>query len=633
MAAQDLYVFPFYDRPATLVERQVSLMTEIAEKAVADTNDQIERLASLTIPPEGAPPHLQIGEIIPGEQPDIDAPDPQLFGQVGGINAPDFEDFQGLISAIGTDDPPTFNPSIVALSIPAVPAPIDTSGLPVRPTINDVALPADPNAAVPAESPLLQIDIPGRPTITLPAFDADLQPFDEAVPTIALDWAEPVYTPTTLTELASTIKAMLTGEFGMPAGVQEALFAAAREREDTTARAATENAYADYAARGFSMPPGMLVEQVNVAREKSQLQANALSRDVLTKAAQWQIDNLRTAVSEGVALESVLIQQHSQIAQRAFEAARLRVQIEFDRFGLRVAGYNTRVAYINAAVAVFQAKVAAELSKIELFKAEIEAEQLKGQLNEQTVRIYTAKLQALSIVVDMFKAKLDAAKVKVDLERSKIEMYRVDVQAYAERLSADKVRFEAYEAQLRGEAAKVGIVEAEARAFAATVSAYESGNNVKIARVQARLRAIEVGVSKYSAELQAERERINAEVAAIQAQSSAYTAEIGRFSAELTFASQRNELVVRAAEATARNNVAYFEVVSRQYDSRQTRMVEGVRLIKEAIQAGGAMAAQTAAGALSATHTQASISGSGSASTSWSESSSYNETHTFDETE
>lgn len=633
MAADDFYVFPFYDRPATLVEQQVALMTQRADDSQEAALEAIKQLASFTPPAEGVAPDLRPGTITPGTLPAVAAPNAQLFGTVDGIVEPVFDDLQSIVDGLDAGTAPVFDPSIVGINIPNAPAPIDTSGAPVRPTINDVVLPPDPDVVVPPAPEMVAITIPGAPTLNLPTFDATVPTFDDVPPTVPLDWAEPVYVGTNLTELAASIKAMLRGDYGMPPGIQDALFEAARAREDRTARKAVDDAYTDFAARNFSMPPGMLVEQVNVARQNNQLQANEASRDVLSKAAQWQIDNLRAAVSQGIALESALIEQFNQMAQRSLEAARLRVQVEFDRFNLHVAAHNAKMSYINAMVAVFQAKVQEELSKLELFKAEIEAEQLKGTINEQSTRIYAAKLQALSTIVDMFKAKLDGVKTKSDIEKSKIDVYRADVSAYAERLQADKTRFDAYESQVKGESAKAGIIDAEARAFAATVQAYESGNNVKIATVQAKLRAIEVAVTKFTGMLGAERERVNAELAAIQAQSSAYSADVGRYSAQVTFSSQQNELLIRAAEASVRNNMAYFDVVSRQYDAHQTRLIESARLQKEAIVAAGTMATQLGAGAMSATHVQASLSGAGSASTSWSDSSSVQTTHYYDETQ
>jgi hypothetical protein len=605
-----------YDRPYSIVQDQVAQMNARADTALNTTYDELTKLSNVQMPQEGTPPDLKPLVVTGGDIGDVTLPSAQLFGRVPDFIAPAFEDFQSLIDGIGTDPPPTWDPSIISINIPDAPAPIDYSGAPERPDIAAVVLPDAPDTTMPAVDQLLTIDIPDRPTITLPTFDAVVPTFDDPVPALGLDWAEPSYSPTVLNDVATTVRAMLAGDFAMPTIVQNALFGAAREREDMTAHKATQDAFDDYAGRGFSMPPGMLVAQVNAVREANQLAVNSLSRDVFTKAAEWQIENLRQAVQQGIALETVLINQFDNMARRSFELARQRVQVEFDRYNLRVSAFNAQMQSVDKLVRVFQTKVQAELSKLEIFKAEIEAEQLKTGVNEATVRIYTARLQALSTTVEIFKAKVDAVRVAADLERGKIDMYRVDVQAWSEKITAEKTRFDAYATQVAGESSKANILEAEARAFASTVQAYETGNNVKIQVVQARLRAIETGTTKFLGLVQAEREQVQAGVSQLQAAVSTFAADTGRYSAQANFEAQKGEVAVRATEANARNNVAYFEVLSRQFDSRMQRMIEQARILLGAIQAAGGMASQLAAGAMSATHVAASISGSGSASLS-----------------
>lgn len=605
-----------YDRPYNIVQDQIGRMSDRADAAITLTNEELARLSSVQLPMEGTPPDLKPLVVTAGDIGDVAAPSAQLFGRVPDFVAPVFEDFQSLLDGLGADAPPTWDPSIVAINIPDAPAPIDFSDVPQRPTIADPVLPTAPDTTLPVPDPMLAIDIPGRPTINLPTFDTPIPTFDDALPVLALDWAEPTYRPTIVDEVASTVRAMLAGDFAMPKVVQDALFAAACEREDQNANQAVQNAFDEYAGKGFDMPPGMLVAQVNAIREGNQLAANTLSRDVFTKGAEWEIENLRQAVQQGIALETVLINQFNNVAQRSFELARQQVQIAIDRENLRIAAFNAAMQAVDARIRVFQATTQAELSKLEVFKGEIEAEQLKTGVNDANVRIYTAKLQALSTTVEIFKAKVDAVKIATDLERGKIDMYRADVQAWAERIAAEKTRFDAYDSQIKGESSKANILEAEARAFAATVQGYESVNNVKIQTVQTKLRAIETGTSKFVGLLQAERERVQAGLSQLQAQVSTFAADTGRFSAQATFETQKAEVAARATEANARNNVAYFDVLSRQFDSRMQRMIEQARLLLGAIQAAGGMASQLAAGAMSATHVQAGISGSGSASLS-----------------
>ena len=98
---------------------------------------------------------------------------------------------------------------------------------------------------------------------------------------------------------------------------------------------------------------------------------------------------------------------------------------------------------------------------------------------------------------------------------------------------------------------------------------------MKVQTVQAKLRAIETGTNKFTALLSAERERLQASLSQLQAKVSTFTADTARYTAQMGGESQRNEIAVRAAEATARNNVAYFEVLARQFDSHMQAGISG----------------------------------------------------------
>ena len=96
----DFYVFPFYDRPASLVETQIAHMTERADMAVAQSNAAIQQLANFEPPAEGTPPDIRPDSIALSDTPSVTVPDPQLFGQIDQINEPPFEDFQSLIDGL-----------------------------------------------------------------------------------------------------------------------------------------------------------------------------------------------------------------------------------------------------------------------------------------------------------------------------------------------------------------------------------------------------------------------------------------------------------------------------------------------------------------------------------------------------
>lgn len=614
-----------YQEAIRHVDTAMDYMIRTANQWLARTEIAIDGMGQWTPPVEGTPPDLRPQEVTAGTLPSFPPPDPTMLGEVGELNIPAWEDMRGLIEDFEPYDPGPFEPTSGLPNIPKPPAPLDTSAAPSRPELNDVEVPVEPDLSLPAAPGLDEITIPAMPTIEIPEFEVDEIPvFDAPVPDLSFNWQEQTYDPLAVNELAATIKGLLSGDMAMPKVVQDALWAAASEREDATARAAVEQAADTWAARGYDMPPGMMVEQVNAAQEQAALAKNAHSRDVFTKAAEWAIENLRMAVAQGIALETMWSQHWQQTAQRAFEAARVALDVVKDQFDLQATAFNLKMQSLTARREVFESLLRAELAKLEILRGQLEAEQLKGTLNEQKVRIYASRLDGVRVLADVFARRLEGAKVQSDMERNKIEIYKTDVDAWGEALRAEKTRFDAYDSQVRGEATKAQAYEAEARAYSATVSAASDRNNAKLRMVETKLGATDASVRKFLGLLQAETATVAARRDGIAARAQAYAADTERWGAQMRYAGQAEEIKIRAQEASVRNNIAYFEVVSRQFDARMQRMMQAAMAIRDSMEAAGQMSAQMVAGAMSAVSASASISGSGSESNSHSRSVSYN---------
>ena len=154
---------------------------------------------------------------------------------------------------------------------------------------------------------------------------------------------------------------------------------------------------------------------------------------------------------------------------------------------------------------------------------------------------------------------------------------------------------------------------------------------MKIAVINGEMKAFYSATLRFVAKMGAQRDVAASQSETIRARASAYSADVGRYGEELKFSTTAAQVTVQSQEATVRNNMAYFETKSRQYDALAQRIIAIAQLQLEGIKAAGSIASNLAAGAMSSEHVQAGVSGSGSASTSSGYSSS--EQHSFDETE
>lgn len=515
-----------------------------------------------------------------------------------------------------TLDMPTFDPG-ATITLPAAPAPISVGGMPVRPTIDtSVSLPDKPVLVQPVLDAFDAITIPTFTFPTIPDFTDAAPTFDMATPNVVIDWHEPVYASENFDLILATVKRMIAGGTGLPDEIERSLFDKARAREDITLRKAVNEAFDTFASKGFTMPPGMLVEQVNAAQETSQLQVNSLSRDLFAKVADIQVENLRAAVQQGVAAENVLTNIFSNAQQRAFEMARFTVESQLSLYNAQVGLFNTYMNAYQIKANVFKTRLDAQLAKLEAYKAELEGQKTISEINQQRVQTFLAKVQALSAQVAVYSAEMDGARVKAAVVQTQIEAYKADVSAYAESIGAEKVRFDAYRAQVDGEVAKTGIIDANARVFASMASVEQSKAEIRVKSGQLLIEQSQATTQRFVAQIENARATIAAKVAKIDAQARVLALAIQNLSAQSDANRAKAEADIRIAEQQLQSNMAAVSNQIKLYELSMNRVMEQARLKVSAMQSAGTMAATLAGGAMAAQHVQASISTNSSESVS-----------------
>lgn len=608
-----------------IVRSQINEMSQRAETALATAQTVISGLASYSAPPVPEGPAAENIDTSSYVVPAPTSPRPMVpSGLVENIDTPadlQIGDIASLLGDLGDldselGDVGQFEPAFDSIAIPNAPAPIDTSGAPNAPAISDVAIPDAPSFQLPVLDALDAITVPTFTFPTLPTFDGVPPEFDGELPTVSAlaNWEEPEYAPEILPDVLVTVRRMLDGQTGLPPQIEQALYERTRDRENLTARASTQEAFDTWAGRGFDMPPGMLVEQVNAAQEQAQLRINAADREIAIEVARIAVENVRQAVAQGIAAEQVLANIFNNAVQRSFEMARLRLESEIRLYDMQVSLFNAKQTAYQVAAQVFEARLRAELASLEVYKAQIEGAKAIADLNEAKVRIYAAKVDGLKAAVDIYRTQMEGARVQSELNQSRIGVYRASVEAYAAGIQARKSEFDAYEAQVRGEAAKVGIIQAQADAFAATVRAIEGKANVKVAKVNATVNALQARVQEFSAKAGYEREKVSAQAQVANAKVGAFSADVQRFAAELQASTSANEAQIRSTDVMLRTKLAQYEISVKRYDTAMQQLIQQAAIQMDAIKAAGQMASQLAAGAMSAMHVQASVSGSGSQS-------------------
>lgn len=591
-------------------------LTNISGIKVADVEAPV-RLQ----PPVSAPPPVTLGPI-----PDYNPPPLALPAMPDGFSIDD------LLSGLDVGDMDAMPDAPVAIPINIPDAP-DMAAIqaPERPTIDTtVEMPAAPDIVMPDMEALEQINIPDFVFPDLPTFDAT--PPDAstiAIPNVFINWSEPVYTSEVLDDLTAKVKTMMAGGTGLPAAIEDALFSRARERDSAETTRSVQEAVDTWAGRNFSMPPGMLVKATDVAREQGRLKAAELNRDILVEAAKWEIESIRFAVEQGMALEQLTQNLYNNMANRLFEVAKFQAEAQIRVFDAQISLFNAQNEAFKTLGDVYRVKLDGAIAKLTAYKTAIEGQVALGQINQQRVDVFKAKLDAVQSNVEVYKAMMQGAQVRADTIKTQFDAYKADVQAFAEQINAEKVKFDAYESRIKGEQAKAGVYDSQARAYASTIQGLASKADVKVKGAQLKMEAARVKVSKFLADVDAYKAQLQANLGEVQYVTTAFTAQVDAWKSQASANVADAEMQSRFADMNTRTAIAYSEMQMSEYTAKMTNAVQQAQIALDAAKALGQYTAQLAAGAMSAAHVSASISGSGSASSSDSRSTSTSTSHNY----
>jgi hypothetical protein len=483
---------------------------------------------------------------------------------------------------------------------------------------------------------LRELNLPEEPTITLEDFGIERPDFESMLPpTINNNYYADVDTrrAQALVELrdsdldGAAVRArwneMILGGTGLPVPIEQALFERGIGRETQSSQQAVNQAHQEWAARGFSLPGSTLLARVSEARNTNRAARAQINRELTIQYHEKEIENLRFAVQQGVALEGQWTAQFTQ----TYDLAR---QTADGFYRVAVAVLESQISYLRAQIDVYQADIQAfrdriqiELAKLEVYRAQLEGQRLINELNKMDVDIYLGQLQAVKTAADVYQAEISGFRAAVDAEVAKIQGFRASVDAYSALLQTDRITADVYTAKVSGEEAKVRVYTSEVQAFAERVRAYSAEVQAESSRVDAVTRIDEARVRQYVAETDAWRSQVQTDIERIRAAVNIFEAETGRYSAELSAESARVQGESRNVEIAANRTNAQAAAALKQADQQIEQMRHITSLAVASLEGAARTYSQLAASALSAVNLSASVSHGHSTSNSTSCQTSY----------
>lgn len=236
---------------------------------------------------------------------------------------------------------------------------------------------------------------PTRPSVTIPPFDPSsdtlnlsrdlLEGYDDAVADLDPDFVEQVedFIERYFPEVAACLKTRIdnwicdtiaNGGTGFNPDVENALYERSRAREVLDARRGTDEVINGYAARGWSMPSGILIDGVQRVQQGLSDKVSTHGRDVLIKQMDIEIENIRFAVEQGIRL---------------------------------------RLGAIDALVAFLRAWMSVRELALEKAKAIVESR----------VRLYSAIGEYYRAIIGAAQLYLEYDKIRIDSEAKELELF------------------------------------------------------------------------------------------------------------------------------------------------------------------------------------------------------------------
>ena len=528
------------------------------------------------------------------------------FGKISPINVTGFA--ASTVGDVNKEDIRDFNPVFDNLTIPDAPAPRPEPRFPDAPVFDAIVLPNKPNTgARPTMPDLVELVIPSFTFSPLPPFNATAPEFAGSSVSAVLQWSEAPYTTVILEEEMAVLRRMWAGGTGLPPAVEQAMWERAASREDVLASRDISAAATEFSGRGFTLPPGMLVNRIDAIRTESQLKKQTLGREVLIKVADTHIENLRFACQQAIASENVLIGLWSQIAQRGFDAAKAQLDGELALLNAQVAIFNARQSAYKTSAEVYKIQLEQRALELEKFKAEIEAEIAKGQLNEQRLKMFLGLYEALKVDAELYKTEMEGAQLESTLQRNEVDKFKASVQAVAETIQADKLRYDAYESRIKGETAKAQLLESQARAYSAYVSGKVARSEIDVKNQQAKIQVQDLQLRAFLGNLERDKVQMQAESAAIQATAEAHRVNTQRYTAEMGAKTALAELDLKALDLEVRNMITLYDVEIRKHTNAMEQLIRSASLQADGLKAIGQMHSTLAAGSMAGISLGASI--------------------------
>lgn len=496
---------------------------------------------------------------------------------------------------LGNLFPPAFASTAPNLIFPAAPATFGSTA-PSSPAVNLNFTYPTVSVSLPGVPQLLSLDTVLFNAPTIPAFNVTVPTLNLNAPGIVPFLEPSSFSSQLLTDLISSIDGAITlGTFtGLPPSIETNLWNRAREREyRQMADALAELDRME--TLGFAFPPGVFIDgRIKIQTEFGNTVAG-LSRDIAIKQAELILENITKCREEAVQLESKLIDQANQVAQRAFESAKYATEASIALYNAQIKSYEASLEGYKTQAIVYDTQIKGILAQVEVLKANIEFEQVKANINTALVQQYKVEVDAALATVQIFELQVKIIETQANVEKIKVEVFGEQIKAFVGQINAYSAQVEAYKATVETQGVIENVYKTQVEAYAATVNAGVAEANALVAVYRGQIDA-------YTAQLGGYKAAIEGMVAQAHAAAEYNDAAANVYRALTAADSSYNDNLTKQWEAILNEQEKIAEVGVAAAKANGDLYIAARGLSLDASKVGAQVAAQLGSAALGAIH-------------------------------
>ncbi len=426
-----------------------------------------------------------------------------------------FSDVYTSPDAAGIEEIEFLEPYVLTLpEFPKPPEELDTSGLfdferphwdvpdftTAAPNINtNLPFPIEPSLALP-ESPQASEDLFTVPTVVAPTFDDHMNgvvvekvdvtgrianeftvtraQLINAADSYAESWMVthcPNY-HAGMAALEERIASAMAGGSALNEAWEQAVYDRAMIRVNDENQRAQQALTADYARRGFPLPPGAVMGGLSRLRYEQSRNTADVSANIANERAKIELSHMQLGMQLSFNVRqhfSSAMQGYMQLVMTsnglALEYAKEVGRWAAELFNQGIELYKLELARYQAEAQVYSVRLESAFAIIKVFEVEIEAEKLKIDVDRSAIALFEAKILSEQSKVELYNSQLQAIRSRMEGEAQKISVYETQVRAYAARVGAKSSEYDAYRAAIQGDMGRVEAYQATVQAFGARV--------------------------------------------------------------------------------------------------------------------------------------------------------------------